>query len=136
MKDIMDLLGRLLLASIFIFLAIDKSGDKADTLQLMANYGFTWQPGFLYHATIFALAFGAVLLAIGYRVGIGTILICIYWIPYTFAVYNFWQADASNAYFEKIMFLKNLGIVGGLLILSANGAGKYSIKRLLATTRV
>lgn len=136
MKDIIDLFGRLLLASLFFYMAIDKSTDKTDTLQLMADYGFTWNPSFLYHAAIFALGFGATLVAIGYRVGIGTILICIYWLPYTFAVYNFWKADATNAYFEQVMFLKNVGLIGGLLILSANGAGKYSVKRLLATTIV
>jgi putative oxidoreductase len=136
MKDIVDLIGRLLLSSIFFYLAFDKSNDKSDTLALMANYGFTWQPQFLYHAAIFALAFGALLVAIGYRVGIGTFLICIYWIPYTFAVYTFWKSNSNNAYFEQMMFLKNFALIGGLFILTANGAGKYSIKRLLATTRV
>ncbi len=136
MKDIMDLLGRLMLAAIFLFLAIDKSTDKADTLQLMADYGFTWHPEFLYLAAIFALGFGAFLVGIGYRVGIATFLIGIYWLPYTFAVYKFWQADPAHAYFEKMMFLKNIALIGGLLILTANGAGKYSVKRLLATTIV
>lgn len=136
MKDFLDLIGRLLIAAVFFYLAIDKSTDKSDTLKLMEYYGFTWKPYFLYHAAIFVLALGAFLVAIGYRVGIGTLLICVYWIPYTFAVYNFWKADPQHAYFEQIMFIKNLAIMGGLFILTANGAGKYSIKRLLATTRV
>jgi uncharacterized membrane protein YphA (DoxX/SURF4 family) len=34
------------------------------------------------------------------------------------------------------MFLKNMAVMGGLFVLSANGAGKYSVKRLLATTIV
>lgn len=136
MKDLFDLMGRLMLAAIFLFLAIDKSTDKTDTLKLMADYGFSWKPEFLYHASIFALTLGAILVGIGYRVGIGTVLICIYWLPYTFAVYNFWQSDSAHSYFEQTMFMKNIAIVGGLLVLTANGAGKYSIKRLLATTIV
>lgn len=136
MKDIIDLLGRLMLASIFFYLVADKSTDKADTLELMQLYGFTWKPEFLYHATLFALGLGATLIAVGYRAGFGTILICLYWIPYTIAVYNFWEADPTHRNFELVMFSKNLAILGGLLILSAHGAGKYSIKRLLATTRV
>lgn len=136
MKDILDLVGRLFLASVFVYLAIDKSTDKTFTLKLMADYGFTWNPEFLYHAAIAALSLGAILIAIGYRVGIGTLLICIYWLPYTFAVYQFWETDPEHSYFEQIMFIKNIAIAGGLMILSANGAGKYSVKRLLATTRV
>ncbi len=136
MKDILDLAGRLFLASVFVYLAVDKSTDKTFTMKLMADYGFTWNPEFLYHAAIVALSLGATLIAIGYRVGIGSLLICIYWIPYTFAVYQFWDSDPENAYFQQIMFIKNIAIAGGLMILSANGAGKYSVKRLLATTRV
>ncbi|MFZ4542603.1 MAG: DoxX family protein [Saprospiraceae bacterium] len=136
MKDILDLIGRLFLASVFIYLAIDKSTDKTFTLKLMSEYGFTWKPEFLYHASIVALTIGATLVGIGYRVGIGTLLICVYWLPYTFAVYQFWKYDSENAYFDQIMFLKNISVMGGLMILSANGAGKYSIKRLLATTKV
>ena len=136
MKDILDLLGRIFIASVFIYLSIDKSTDKTFTMKLMADYGFTWNPEFLYHAAIAVVSLGAILIAIGYRVGVGTFLICIYWLPYTFAVYQFWETDPEHSYFEQIMFIKNIAIVGGMLILSANGAGKYSVKRLLATTRV
>jgi putative oxidoreductase len=136
MKDIIDLLGRLFIAALFLFLALDKSVDKTATLHLMDKYGFTWNPGFLYHAALFALGIGALLVAFGYRVGIGTILICIYWLPYTFAVYDFWNTNAAKAHYDQMLFMRNIAIVGGLFILSANGAGRYSIKRLLATTRV
>ena len=32
--------------------------------------------------------------------------------------------------------MKNLAVIGGLLIVMVNGSGRYSIKRLLATTHV
>jgi putative oxidoreductase len=136
MKDITDLVGRLWLSAIFFFEAIDTSTSRSVTYDLMSRYGFTWQQDFLYNAAIFALVLGAILVAIGYRTGFGATLILIYWLPVTFAVYSFWMTDASHRNFEMVMFMKNLSIAGGLLILAANGAGKYSIKRLLATTRI
>ncbi|NJN33053.1 MAG: DoxX family protein, partial [Saprospiraceae bacterium] len=36
----------------------------------------------------------------------------------------------------SLHFMKNIAIVGGLLIVVVNGSGRYSIKRLFATTKV
>jgi putative oxidoreductase len=63
------------------------------------------------------------------------LLLC-YWIPITFIVHAFWNEPEPARRLESIMFMKNLAIVGGLLMVWANGVGKYSIKRLFATTRV
>jgi putative oxidoreductase len=136
MKDLIDLIGRICLASVFIFEAIDTSYYTTLTKKLMESYGFTWQMNFLYWAAIWALAIGSILVAVGYRVGLGAFLILLYWLPYTFSVYSFWMADAGHQHSEAAMFTRNIAIAGGLLLLYANGAGKYSIKRLLATTRV
>ncbi len=136
MKDIANLIGRVCLASIFIFEAVDTGLYTTLTKKLMNFYGFTWQVGFLYNGAIVALSIGALLVLVGYRVGLGSILILCYWLPYTFVVYSFWMAPPLNQHFEAEMFLRNIAIAGGLLLLVSNGAGKYSIKRLLATTNV
>lgn len=136
MKDITDLIGRLCLSAIFFFEAIDTSTSRVATYALMSRYGFTWQQDFLYNAAIFALVLGAILITIGYRTGFGATLILIYWLPITFTVYSFWMASEAHRNFELMMFMKNIAIAGGLLILAVNGAGKFSIKRLLATTRI
>ncbi len=136
MKDILDLMGRLFLAALFFFEAVDTSTSRRLTYQLMNHYGFTWQQDFLYNAAISTLVLGAILIAIGYRVGLGTILVLCFWLPVTLFAYSFWMADEAHRNAEMVVFLKHLGVIGGLLILSANGAGKYSVKRLLATTRV
>lgn len=136
MKDLLDLLGRMFLSAVFFFEGVDTSTSRTLTYQLMNRYGFTWQQDFLYNSAIFALILGAFLILVGYRVGIGTILVLAFWIPVTFTAYSFWMASPEHRNFEMMMFLKNIAIMGGLLVLSANGAGKYSVKRLLATTIV
>lgn len=136
MKDLIDLIGRICLVSVFIFEAVDTSIYTTLTKKIMEDYGFTWQMNFLYWAAILALTIGSILIAIGYRVGLGVFLILLYWLPYTFTVYSFWMADAAHQHYEAAMFTRNLAVAGGLLLLFVNGAGKYSIKRFLATTRV
>ncbi len=136
MKDLIGLIGRICLVSVFIFEAVDTSVYTTLTKKLMESYGFTWQMNFLYWGAIWALAIGSILVAVGYRVGLGAFLILLYWLPYTFTVYSFWVADAAHQHAEAAMFTRNIAVAGGLLLLYANGAGKFSIKRLLATTKV
>jgi putative oxidoreductase len=137
MKDIADLIGRIFLSTLFFFEAGDSSVYQEMTYKIMTKYGFTWQQDFLYYAAIAALSIGALLVLIGYRAGLGVFLILLYWVPFTFVVYSFWMAPTlEQQHSEAAMFLKHLSIIGGLLLMYANGAGKYSVKRLLSTTKV
>ena len=74
---------------------------------------------------------------LGYRATLGGIMLLMYWVPVTFIMYDFWNYDNRSEFREQsILFMKNVAIIGGLLMLVGKGSGRYSIKRLLATTRV
>jgi putative oxidoreductase len=50
---------------------------------------------------------------------------------------DFWNFSTQiELRLKSITFMKNMAIIGGLLMLIGKGSGRYSIKRLLATTRV
>lgn len=51
----------------------------------------------------------------------------LYLILTTFFFHNFWGVPAAEQQNTMIHFLKNLGVMGGLLLLAANGAGSYSV---------
>ena len=102
----------------------------------MTNYGITWQQDLLLLGAIFILVLGATLLLIGYRSGFGAFLLMIYWVPVTFIVHSWWNDPPGIQRMESIMFMKNIAIMGGLLLVLVNGSGRYSIKRLFATTKV
>lgn len=157
MKDIMELLGRALMSVIFFFEAYDKIFFMTDTRKHMTEMGVMWNQYWLLHnqnwliyCAGFCLIFGSTLLLVGYRVGFAVFLILLYWVPLTFMFNHFWDyaynddgsADATRLAAHDIRrsyalhFMKNIAIVGGLLLLYVNGSGRYSVKRLLATTRV
>jgi putative oxidoreductase len=48
-------------------------------------------------------------------------------IPTTAIFHNFWALQGMEQQDNMINFLKNLAIMGGLLVLAANGPGSYSI---------
>lgn len=136
MKNFLDLLGRIFISVIFLFEAYDSLRYFEATKAQMAGHGITWQPDFLLGTAIFILSLGGTLVLLGYRSTFGAILLLLYWVPVTILAHAFWNADHDTLRLESILFMKNLAITGGLLIILVNGSGKYSIKRLLATTRV
>lgn len=136
MKDIIDLIGRVLLAFMFLFEAYDSIRYFKETKELMTEYGVVWRQDLLLSGTIFLLIFGGILVLIGYRSSFGSLLLLLYWVPATFIVHSFWNDPAELVREESIHFMKNLAITGGLLIVMVNGSGKYSIRRLFATSRV
>lgn len=136
MKDILDLLGRIFVALIFIFEAGDSIAYARQTKNTMTEYGIMWNQDLLLYVSITFLIVGGVLLLIGYRVKLGALLLLLYWLPVTFIVHSFWNDPRDIQRIQSIYFMKNLGIAGALLLLIANGSGKYSIKRLMVVSRI
>lgn len=136
MKDKIDLTGRILLSFIFLFEAYDSLVFFKATKAEMISYGITWRTDLLLYGAIFLLILGGVLVLIGYRSSFGAILLLLYWIPITFIIHSWWNDPIEFRREESIQFMKNLSIAGGLLVVVVNGSGKYSIKRLFATTKV
>jgi len=87
-------------------------------------------------AAIFLMIFGGILILTGYRAKFGAVLLLLFYIPTTFVIYSFWN-DGEEMYRENsIQFMKNLAIIGGLMMVYVNGAGRYAVRRLFATTRL
>jgi len=136
MKDIAELLARILISFLFIFEAIDAIVFFDKSKATMTAYNITWNQDLLLGLIIFVLFVGSILVLIGYFASIGAIMLLIYLVPFTLTVYSFWDDPQEFQRLHAVYFMRNLAIMGGLLLLIANGAGKYSIKRLLYTMRL
>ncbi len=103
----------------------------------MTGYGLNWNQDMLLSGAIFLLTVGGIMVLLGYRSSLGAIMLIMYWVPVTFIVDDFWNFNTQiELRLKSITFMKNMAIIGGLLMLIGKGSGRYSIKRLLATTRV
>ncbi|MEM9836656.1 MAG: DoxX family membrane protein [Bacteroidota bacterium] len=136
MKDIFDLLGRILLSFIFLFEAYDYIAYAKSNKQAMTEYGLTWNQDLLLYGALILLVLGGLMLLTGYRMRTGSILLLLYWVPMTFVVHSFWNDPEEVRRLQSILFMKNIAIMGGLLIAATHTSGKYAIRRLFATTRV
>jgi putative oxidoreductase len=75
MKDLFDLIGRLLISVIFYFEAYDKIFFMSATRKTMSDYHIFWQQDLLIQGSCFCLILGATLILLGYRSGFGALLI-------------------------------------------------------------
>jgi putative oxidoreductase len=136
MKDIFDLLGRIFISFIFFFEVSDTLFFYKDTKNKMNEYGILWQQDLLLNGSIFLLILGSLLVLLGYRPSFGAILLLLYWIPVTFIMYPFWDAVLELKREMSVQFIKNMAISGGLFLVLVNGAGRWSMRRLFATSYV
>lgn len=121
MKNAIILIGRFLLTLIFLLSGIQKIPNFSGTKQYMAAAGMPLTDLFLVAAIIIEIV-GAILIMIGFKTKWAALALIIFMIPATLIFHtNF--ADQI----QMIMFMKNLSMLGGLLLLAAYGAGNWSL---------
>ena len=136
MKDVVDLIARILIAGFFFFQAWENLAQFKTKKVKMIEYGLTFNPDLILTASIIFLIIGSILILIGYRSNLGAIMLICYWLPVSLIVHSFWN-DMPSLWLENLqMLMKNLGIIGGLLLMFVNGSGRYSIRKMFATTKV
>ena len=113
------LIGRFLLAAIFIQAGFGKIMGYAGTLEYMQKAGV---PGQLLPAVIAIELLGGILIAIGWQ----TRLVALALAAFTIAAAVLFHANFGDRN-QSIHFMKNLAIAGGFLSLFANGAGGWSV---------
>lgn len=73
-------------------------------------------------AAIVEILFGLLVL-IGLQVRLSAFILALYLIPVTFVFHHFWYLEGDEKVLQMVMFLKNLAIFGGLLLVVAFGTG-------------
>ena len=112
-------LGRMMLALIFILAGVGKIMDPAGTMGYMQSVGL---PGALLWPTIALEVLGGLAVAVGFKTRYAAIALAIFTIA-TAVIFHRNFADQM----QMIMFLKNIAIAGGLLLLAVGGRTAYSM---------
>jgi putative oxidoreductase len=119
MTGVIQLLGRIMLALIFILAGLGKIQDPAGTVGYMQSAGV---PGILLWPTIGLELLGGLALAVGYKTR---------YVAFALAGFSILAAVLFHSNFadqmQMILFLKNIAIAGGLLLLAVGGKTAYSV---------
>ena len=116
---IIEFFGRLLLSTLFLIEGLGKISMQEDVIMYMEDYGV---PGILFvPATIFEILF-SLLLIVGYR----TKWVASVMVLFTFTVAIIFHTDFSEG-MQMMLFLKDIAIAGGFMIIVAYGPSKISL---------
>jgi putative oxidoreductase len=121
-----SLFARILLSIVFLLSGVMKFAMFSQMVPLMQTKGFPLPPVSLGIAAAVEVI-GALLLITGYRARVGAWVLFVYLIPATLVFHNFWAFQGMEQQAQMVNFLKNLAIMGGLLMIAAFGPGKLSI---------
>lgn len=121
------LVGRILLSLIFITSGYKHLRDLGQTSQIAAAVGMPAPKLMAVIASLFALL-GGLSFAAGYQVEIGAVLLLLFLLPITFTVHPFWKySDAMEKANHQAHFMKNLGLIGSLLVIFFYGSGPLGL---------
>ena len=120
--------GRIFLALIFVVSGIGKITGYAGTASYMASKGLPLVDVLLPMTILIELG-GGLLLALGWKARWAAAALLLFLIPTTLIFHQFWGIDPKLAQMQKIHFLKNVAIMGGMLMVLAIGAGAWSVDR-------
>jgi putative oxidoreductase len=124
------MVGRLLLSAIFLMSGANKVFNASDTLGYMKAKMPVQD-----HAALMVLLVAAVVcelagglsVLLGWKAKWGAGLLILFLVPTTIFFHNFWAVPQEQQLTETMNFVKNLAILGGLLMVNALGPGPCSM---------
>ena len=121
MMKVLDLFGRILISALFFLNGIFKINNYEGTIGWMESFGL---PGMLLVPAIILEIVGPILIILGYQTRVAAALLSLFCIVTAIIFHN----DFANQ-MQLISFLKNIGLAGGFLLLTANGAKDFSLDK-------
>ncbi|VWX62884.1 DoxX family protein [Burkholderiales bacterium 8X] len=127
-QDVIALVGRLLVASLFIPAGFAKIGGFAGTVGYIASKGLPLPELGAVLAIVIELGVGIAFL-LGYKTRIAAMVLALFTLVAGIFFHNFWAVPEAQKMMQTLMFNKNIAIVGGLLAFAAFGPGRFSIDK-------
>lgn len=126
MNKSIELLARLFLGHIFLLAGINKISGYEGTAAYMDAMGV---PGMLLPAVILLEIVGGLMIIAGFKTRWAAAALA----GFTAVAAIIFHADFADQ-MQSIMFMKNITIVGGLMLLVVHGAGAFSLDSKLGNT--
>lgn len=133
-QDTMALIGRVLIAYLFIPAGWGKIAGFAGTAGYIASKGIPFPEVCAAIAIAAELGLGLLLL-VGWQTRWAALGLAIFVAVITPIFHGYWAVPEAQMMMQKQAFNKNLATVGGLLVLAAFGAGRLSLDGKRAPVR-
>lgn len=122
------LVGRVLLALIFILAGINKITGFGGTVGYIEAYGLPMAQVAAIVAIIVELG-GGIMIAVGWKARWAAAALFVFVLIASVVFHAFWAVEADQVQLQNIMFMKNIAIMGGLLYIMVHGSGPISVDK-------
>ncbi len=131
-RSALAVLGRIMLTAIFLVSALaNKIPHFNEVAQYAASEGVP-MPKIMPAGGIVSLLVGGFSVLLGFRTRIGATLLLIFLILATYFFHDFWTLeDPAQQQEQMIHFMKNMALMGAMLLLIANGPGPCNLDEFL-----
>lgn len=126
LQNPLALIGRLLLAWLFLPAGISKISGFAGTVGYAASVGLP-MPQLGTAVGLVVEIVGGLALIVGFGTRWAALVLALFTLVASFFFHNYWALPADKQMMQYLMFYKNVAITGGLLVLAAFGAGAWSL---------
>jgi putative oxidoreductase len=138
LQNIVALAARILLSQIFIISGVNHVIQWGSTIRAMADKGMAMESvlgrsgmvflNVLHVGVVAFLLIGGLSVLLGVRARLGAVLLILFLIPATWIFHDFWNSNTDlDRTMQTINFMKNTGLIGGLLMVLAFGSGSLSL---------
>lgn len=125
-QNSLNFVGRLLLVALFLPAGISKLTGFAGTVGYIASVGLPAPTLGAALALIVEIA-GSAALLLGFQTRLAALVLAVFTLVASVFFHAYWAAPADQAFVVQLLFFKNIAVIGGLLILAAQGAGAFSL---------
>lgn len=120
------LLGRVLIALLYIPAGYSKAMNFGGTVGYIKSVGLPLPEVGAVIAVVVEVGIAAAVL-VGYKARYAALILALFTIAAAIGFHNFWAMEEAKVMINRIQFMKNLAIAGGLLFVTVYGAGPLSL---------
>ena len=125
-QNALNLAGRLALAALFLPAGLGKIAGFEGTVGYITSVGLPMASLAAVVAIVVEVAGGLALIA-GYRVRIAALALAAFTLVASVFFHAYWAAPADQAFMQQLLFFKNIGVIGGLLVLASQAPAGWTL---------
>ena len=121
--DLLILVARIFISSLFLWAGATIVLHWRGSTEYMH---LKKMPTSLLPAAILIQFIGGLSVLLGFEARVGALLLIVYTIPAAVMMHNFWNVQDDTRKTQKTLFMKEVAVLGGLLLFLITGAGRFA----------
>jgi putative oxidoreductase len=110
--------GRGLIALLFVLAGINKLINRPETVAMMRDGGLPWPELLVYPTLVLEIGGGLLLLTGGSAAAVAAITLALFTLATNALFHRFWDLEDPTRGLQLSLFVKNLAVIGGLLLIA------------------